>query len=93
MLFQIIKKLFNGSVGYYLSEKWTKLWQSCLRVNLYYYSRFKSYITDIYNNKFYKTKMLEFVKYIVNSNNYILTSKNIKNKELIKYFENRIDNN
>ena len=30
--------------------------------------------------------MLEFVKYIVNSNNYILTSKNIKNKELIKYF-------
>ncbi len=91
VIMAVNKSYFKKSDKYLTQKKWTELWQSCLKVNYIPVVDVRVVKPDIVNNKSYKTSIAEVAKYTVKSNDYLLNTKDIKNKKLISYFENRTD--
>ena len=91
LIIAVNKSYFKKSDQYITHNQWVKLWQSCLKVNYIPIVDVRTLKPDINNSKNYKTSIAEVAKYAVKYNDYILTVKDQKNKDLKNYFDNKTD--
>lgn len=91
VIIAVNKSYFKKSNQYLTQKQWAKLWQSCLKADYIPLVDVRVVKPDINNNKSYKTSIAEVAKYAVKYNDYILTVKDQKNKDLKNYSEDKTD--